>query len=378
MRPMLRIATLVTLSACPGPAVLVPDAGSDVDAGVDSGTPVVDAGLDCRARVSPDSGCGTLSWTESPTMGRLRNHHSSAIAEVDAGVFLYVVAGVNGSTVLPMVDRAPLASDGGIGAFEQLMAPARLPQGVGGGTMQKLEGTLVFAGGTMGGSVTDQSWFAQLRGDGSLSEFFTNGSTGHPRMHPGSVVHGGHVYVMGGFRDPEVWDDVVKARWYPNDTLAPWNPGGSLPGKRTHMALTVVGDFVYLTGGLDQSPYGGPPMLKTTFRGRFDANGDLGGWVPQTELPVALATHASAYWGGYLYVMGGITDTPSPVQERRVWRAPIGADDNLGAWEEASPLPVGRGHVHDLPIYKNHLYSIGGAIDFSLNSTAATQVGSFQ
>ena len=50
----------------------------------------------------------------------------------------------------------------------------------------------------------------------------------------------------------------------------------------------------------------------------------------------------------------------------------------LGAWEEVASLPVARGHVHDLPIFKNHLYSIGGAVDFSLGSTGAIQVGTFE
>lgn len=377
MRALLRIASLVTLSACPGPVVV--DAGVEPDAGHDAGV-VPDAGpLDCRAPgTSPDAGCGTLSWAESSTMVRPRNHHSSALVEVDAGAFLYVVGGGSGNSLQGFVDRAKLNDDGSIGAFEQL--PQQLPMGLGGATGALLHRVLVISGGTTIFAVSDKSHFAQVKDDGSLSAFFPAGSIGHPRMHPASVVRGDFVYVLGGFRDPEVWDDVVKAQWYPNETLGPWNPGGTLPGRRTHMAATRVGDVVYLTGGLDQSPYGGPPSLKTVSRGSFDANGDLGSWASMPELPVALATHASAHWGGWLYVMGGISQsaTGTSDQEKRVWRAAIGDDFGLSAWEGVAGLPVARGHVHDLPIFKNHLYSIAGAVDFSLGSTGAIQIGTFQ
>jgi hypothetical protein len=376
MRSLLLCATLVTLCACPGPARQgPPDSGpGNVDAGVDSGMPE-DAGLDCTsASTGPDTPCGTLSWAESPTMTRPRNHHMSVLAEVDAGAFLYIMGGVNGRLVYDFVDRAKLSDDGAVGAIETL--PQNLPSQVGGATAAMLHDLIVVAGGNEPYGITDHSSFARVNADGSLSAFSQNGGVGHPRMHPGSVVHGDFVYVMGGFRDPDVWDDVVKAQWYPNSTLSPWNAGGTLQGKRSHMAVTAVGDYVYLTGGLEQSADINPPELKSAFRGHFDADGNLGEWVAMPDLPTPLATHSSAFYGGYLYVMGGINDVPAQVKQ--VWRSAIGADHALGAWEEVASLPVARGHVHNLPIFKNHIYSIAGALDFSLNSTGAIQIGTFQ
>src|SRR5438552_7932901 len=101
----------------------------------------------------------------------------------------------------------------------------------------------------------------------------------HPRRHHAARERDDYGDLRGGFRDPDVWDDVIKARWYPNETLGNWEPAGTLPGKRTHMAVTRVGDYAYLTGGLDQSPYINPPELKSTWRGHFDADGNLGEWV---------------------------------------------------------------------------------------------------
>ncbi|MBK7862670.1 MAG: hypothetical protein IPJ65_29490 [Archangiaceae bacterium] len=378
MRSLTLIATLVTLVACPGPAPMgTVDSGLEpVDAGVDAG--VADAGHLCGEQTpAADPSCGTLSsWVPSPVMGPLRNHHSSVLAEVDAGAFLYVLAGVEGSRVFAGVNRAKVNDDGSLEAFEEL--PQALPVAEGGGTGCILNDLLMVAGGNIPGGVTDQSSFARIGPDGSLSAFIESGSVGHPRMHPASVSRGDHVYVLGGFRDPDVWDDVVKAQWYPNHTLSPWNPAGKLPGKRSHMSVSRVGDYVYLVGGLEQSAFNNPPMMKAVHRGHFDEHGDLGEWVAQPDFPITIATHASAAYGGYLYVVGGITDTGSTDHVSQVFRSAIGADHSLGAWEMVASLPVARGHVHNLPVFKNHLYSIGGAIDFSLHSTPAIQIGTFQ
>ena len=64
--------------------------------------------------------------------------------------------------------------------------------------------------------------------------------------------------------------------------------------------------------------------------------------------------------------------------EKRVWRAPVGSDHTLGRWEETSPLPVARGHVHQLPLVGDRVYSVGGALDLDLNSTPQIALGSFR
>jgi hypothetical protein len=97
-----------------------------------------------------------------------------------------------------------------------------------------------------------------------------------------------------------------------------------------------------------------------------------------TPLSVANAVHGSFVYGGYLYVAGGVTGTTTAVIEDRVWRAPIAADHTLGAWQDAPKLPVARAHVHKLPVFQGLVYSIAGAIDFSLDSTSEIDIGSFQ
>jgi N-acetylneuraminic acid mutarotase len=225
--------------------------------------------------------------------------------------------------------------------------------------------------------VTDQSYSSVIQADGTLGPWSPAGSILHARMHAGSFAAAGNVFVLGGFdgssRD---WSDVVSAAVNPDGTLGPWVNAGALPQNLSHFSLSLVGRWIYLAGGLNQSALNNPPLLTSVYAAPIDANGFIGSWIDQTPLPTGLGTHASFFYGGRLYVAGGINSTPA--QEKRVWSAPIGADGMLGAWQPEAPLPVARGHVHQLPIYLNHVYSVAGAIDFNLNSTSEIDVGTFQ
>src|SRR5262249_23319410 len=150
----------------------------------------------------------------------------------------------------------------------------------------------------------------------------------HPRMHPGAFAVGNAVYVLGGFEDPTVWDDVVRATVAPDGALSPWTSAGQMPGPRSHFSVSVVDGYVFVAGGLAESAHQSPPDLKTVVRARVGTDGGLVEWTDMPELPVGMATHASFFYGGYLYLAGGVTS--SAYQENRVFRAKVGADHALG------------------------------------------------
>jgi hypothetical protein len=317
--------------------------------------------------------CGTLSFAVSDIKSRKRNHHVTFRATTDAGDFLYVIGGTEGNFPMNNVDRYPLHPDGSLGVAND---EAPLPVDLGGLTGGVVSNVIVVAGGTKGSVVSDKSYASKVGPDGTLGAWTATGSVLHPRMHPGAVVGSDAIWVMGGFKDPIVWYDIVRATVSPDGVVSTWAAAGELPGPRSHFAVTRVGDEVYLTGGLEKSAFSNPPFLADTWRGIVAADGTIGGWVSEPPLPVALATHSSFYYGGYLYVGGGINEKPA--QEKRIWRAAIGPDHALGAWEETASFLVARGHVHQLPVFENHVYSFGGALDFNLSSTDEIDIGTFQ
>ena len=332
------------------------------------------AGAGCTdPSTTPGSACGALSFDVSSVMSRKRNHHGTFLATSKAGTFIYVAGGVNANVLMNNVDRYPVNADGTLGEG----APdSALGVGLGGFTGGVVSNVIVIAGGMGISGVQSAAYSAVVGDDGTLAAWQPAGSVLKPRMHPGSVVHGNSIYVMGGFEDPTVWDDIVRATLSPDGTLSTWSSAGTLPAPRSHFSVTLVGDDVYLAGGLDKSALSNPPMLTTVWHGQIGADDTIGQWTMMPPLPVGLATHSSFFFGGYLYVGGGIDNAPA--QEKRFWRAPINPDHSLGAWESTTPLPIARGHVHQLPIFGNHVYSFSGAIDFNLDSTDQIDIGTFQ
>ena len=358
-------------SAAATPAPATGDAGASADAG-----PGVDAApVACSdPAATPDQPCGTLSWTASSTLSRKRNHHVTFVAKTGQGPFLYVIGGGDGAQTWANVDRAALAADGSIGAFvDQTVTPKPVAGLTGGVVTIGTTNVIVIAGGT-NLRVTDQAFSTVVGDDGTLAAWKPAGSVLQNRMHPGAFVVGDTIYVLGGFNDPSVWDDLVRAKVSADGTVSAWTAAGKLPGPRSHMSVSFADGYVYLTGGLAKSAFGNPPVQRDVSRGRLLEDGTVGEWTPMPEFPTAIATHSSFVYGGYLYAGGGIDDT---MQLKTMWRAPIGADHALGAWKAVADLPIARGHVHQLPVLGNHVYSVAGAVDFDLNSSDQIAIGTF-
>lgn len=383
-KPLLLTVTLLT-SACSstsaslgptgdgGKTPRAPDAEAPHDGGVDA--PAYATCTDAEA--PPALSCGTLAWAASPIKARPRNHHLTSIVQTKAGPFLYGIAGANVNGVFANVDRALIQPDGSLGAW---VSEAPTPVAAGGSVGGAVSSVLVFAGGNTGIAITDKSYSAVVGDDGTVGPWKAGGSIQHPRMHGGSFVVGDTMYILGGFQDPNVWSDAVKATVEPDGTIAAWAPAGQLPGPRSHFSVVQVGEYVYLAGGLAKSAFQDPPALSDVFRGRIGSDGTLGEWTAMPALPAPLATHASFVYGGYVYIVGGIIlrGTLSDADTNVVWRAPIQADHSLGAWGTMKPLPIARGHVHQLPMFENFVYSVAGAIDFNLDSTTEIDIGSFK
>ncbi len=368
-RPTWFLVVLFAPLACSASSSATPP-----DAGVtDAGAPVVQC---ADPRALPEMKCGSLTWATSPTTTRKRNHHATLLATTRNGSFLYAIGGFEKSTALASVVRIPLTSDGSVGAP---VDEPPLPLAVGGLTGAVASNLVVIAGGMAGGKVSDASYAAAIHDDGSLGEWKPSGSVKHARFHAGAFASGSTVYVLGGFDASSVWDDVLKATVQPDGALSPWTAAGNLMGPRSHFSVSLVDGYVFVAGGLDKREVSAAvPPLADVARARIGDDGSLQDWTAMPSLPVGISTHASFFFGGYLYVGGGITGTTSLREEKRVWRAPIDGAHALGTWEEVAPLPIARGHVHQLPVLVDHVYSVGGALDFDLSSSDAIQVGRFE
>jgi hypothetical protein len=359
------------------------------DATLDAVDAVADSAVTLPPCSSPEAStsepCGTLAFAKSPVASRPRNHHVTLLASTNAGPMLYVLAGANtvgdGSVLLPFVDRVPIMADGSLGAWSQEpMLPTAIAAA--GPVGEVVSEVIVIAGGlTLGGdsgtgTVTDAAYSAVIKADGSLAGWNPAGTILKPRMHAGSIMRGSTMWILGGYDGvSNVWDDIVSATVKADGTVSTWVSAGQLPGPLSHFAVTLVDDYVYLTGGNAAPATSNPPIQAATWRGQIAADGTLGAWQAMPDLPVAEATHAMFFYGGYLNLCGGINESTG--DDDLCWRAPLAADHSLGTFAPIAPVPIARGHVHQMPVWGTHVYSVAGAIDLNLDSTTEVDIGSF-
>jgi hypothetical protein len=105
------------------------------------------------------------------------------------------------------------------------------------------------------------------------------------------------------------------------------------------------------------------------------ADGTIGGWKSGGTLPAPLGVSSSQLYEDAVYVIGGLDD--SGLMTDSIQRATFKDDGTLTPFQTIkSKLPDARGHVHDTPMYKTFLYSVGGQDDAG-DSLGTIDIGSF-
>jgi hypothetical protein len=141
----------------------------------------------------------------------------------------------------------------------------------------------------------------------------------------------------------------------------------------------LLGSSIYLVGGLDGDPQTNAPSLDDAIRADIRDDGSLGEWQPAGKLPERLSVSAAQVYGCEIYMFGGyggqgnseaFTDT--------ILRMTVDGDGMLvGIDIDPAKLSIARGHVHQTPVYKNFIYSVGGRTNDNLASTGVIDVGTF-
>lgn len=168
-----------------------------------------------------------------------------------------------------------------------------------------------------------------------------------PLNHIGFVEHQGDLFVVGGHgnllfgAEPQAGlfrYDVGERRW---ESLPP------MPTARGAVAVGVVGDRLYVAGGMRS----GRPVRTVEaydFRRRS--------WSTVADLPVSREHIAGAVAGGRLYVIGGRDATDDSLD--RVDRY----DPRRDRWEEVAPLPQPSGGLEAVTV-DGAILAMGGGDD---------------
>lgn len=337
--------------------------GGSGGTGGSTGTSACDA---CPAGSHEASDCAceaTLAeWAAGPPLNAGRDHHVTFLVETKSGPFLYVGAGASTlGAPLDGVERAAVAEDGSLGAFEKI---EKLPKGLVGPGIGQAGSGLVIGGGLLtSGDSTAETWVGAVGDDGHLT--FTAGAPlTTDRYHVAMIAAKGFVFALGGLQQKIVGGspmqtvlDVVERASFDGKVLGDFAAIGTLPGKLTHHTVFYHNDALYVLGGGS-----GATATTDVVRATLSDAGELGEWQVVGQLPEARATASATVFLDQLYVFAGMK---SLVGEERdtVLRAGIAADGSVGAFSELLPLPSKRAHCHQTPLFAGHFYSAGGSIN---------------
>ncbi|SEO01539.1 Kelch repeat-containing protein [Actinacidiphila rubida] len=180
------------------------------------------------------------------------------------------------------------------------------------------------------GISAQQPWAVQAGG--------SNGTSTHPQ----TCVAGNNVIFVGGY-DATVTSHpstgVVVTAAIDSSTVSPPVAQPSLPQPAQDGALAVTSDTVIFTGGNYTPTVGSTGGLTNTWTASWDPNtGVIGAWSSQTPIPAAIALHASVtYNDSFVYIAGG-EDISVNVQ-KKVWKASI-SNGQVGSWVAQGNLPI--------------------------------------
>lgn len=199
------------------------------------------------------------------------------------------------------------------------------------------------------------------------------------------TTHPNYVFVVGGADATNTAvTSVYRSQVQANGSLAAWTTMTALPSARAYHSVvaataytapidtTTTAAFLYAIGGVDATGQ----AATTVYVQKVAPDGTVGAWQTTTALPVALHSVAATVFRGYVYLMGGSTNTNAPVAT--TYRAAIKNDGTLGAWESLAPLPQPTSYL-SLAQFGPYLYAVGGDAGTTtpvLNTTSGTEASS--
>lgn len=159
------------------------------------------------------------------------------------------------------------------------------------------------------------------------------------------------LYAIGG--DPAAsigTADFAQCERYDIDTKT-WQPIAPLPGNRMEHAGTVLGESLFISGGLQDQE---GPVFNTFFQ--YDTHTDM--WLQLPSMLTARADHTMLSHQGKIYAIGGWYD--DDISHQRIMADTVDCFDfDKGRWETVARVPSPRLYA-TYTILQNKVFVVGG------------------
>jgi hypothetical protein len=340
---------------------------------------------------------GTVSgtWSSTSTFTQARHSHTS----VAYNGYLYVIGGVSSSSANDCtainnecngVQYAPINANGTIGSWSSTTA---FTQARHSHTSVAYNGYLYVIGGVSSSSANDctatsnycngvqyNSINTGTPSFGTLGTWSSINTITTARDHHTSVAYNGYLYIIGG-TNGSFQNNVLYATINSDGTVGTWNTATNAfnVARKSHTSVVYNG-YLYVIGGRQLNPATScKPVGDTSSQicrdiqyalictgsnsgsGGCDSTaGNIGTWNTNSNtFTTTRYGHTSVAYNGYLYVMGGCTDTNCTTILSDIQYAPISSDGSVGVWNTTNSIITAR-YGPTSVAYNGYLYVIGG------------------
>lgn len=183
-----------------------------------------------------------------------------------------------------------------------------------------------------------------------------------------ATVANGYIYVIGGCSITDCGNSQQTTVYYnkvqSDGSLAnPWSSGTPLNSARGQEAAVVVGGYIYVLGGFNNT---GSKTNTVQYNTIDPTTGALGGtWTTSSTLLNSVRGNSAVSYNGYIYMMDGdTTSAPTLATEYTYVGVNGGAPSDPGCgttWCATTSLPTGAGtYFGAATVYGNKVYFNGG------------------
>jgi N-acetylneuraminic acid mutarotase len=249
----------------------------------------------------------------------------------------FVVGGRDCDDMLASIERYDVAS----GAWRQTapMAMARSEFGL----CNMSDGCLYATGGV---GIQNETFASVERYDPGLDTWNAVPSLPQPRWAHCACVVGDAMYVLGGVEEDEECDEPTVSSVLKFDSRTQiWSEVAPMPAERDNAGACVLGNDIYIFGGNADN------RMRTSTTYRF--NTEMNEWATLSPMPEAIREHSVSVIDGLIYVMGGEDSDGNSINSVHRF------DPIANLWSVVAPMSVARSTLGSFVLGGN-IYAVGG------------------
>ena len=214
-------------------------------------------------------------------------------------------------------------------------------------------GFIYCVGGYADREVTNASYFAALLPSGGIARWSATTSYPFPTFSQSCAEWGGFIYCVGGYLKSGLPTSMVYYAELSTSGIGAWRATASYPTNVTSQSCVPASGFLYCIGGITDSE---PPVSNAVYFASLSAAG-ASKWSNTTAYPTSIDIQSCVTEAGEVYCVGG---APNFAATDAVYYASVSASGGLGTWTRGSGYPSIVGELRCVPL-SPYVYCVGGS-----------------